>query len=199
MKFKYFSKLSMVFTVILLMDAFLICKNVRGDIQSPHNDTPTLGLESKTTLIDSQKVNKPLDTSDSVENIAYPVNKYSDYTVDEGEDLWGVFIKLGTGLSVVILLAWGAARLFKKSNLARKFGVDNPLIKLVERTYLSSKTSVILIEISGRTFALGLTDDAISKIAEWQTSDMDLPDETAHSSFANQFKNVLNPGSDGAR
>jgi len=198
MKFKYFSQLSTVFMVILLMDAFLICNNVSGDIQSSQKDTPTF-IESTTSLTDSQKVTKPLDTSDFVEEKTYPVNKYSDYMVDDGEDLWGVFIKLATGLSVVILLAWGAARLFKKSNLARKFGVDNPLIKLVERTYLSSKISVILIEISGRTFALGVTDDAISKIAEWKTSDMDLPDEVVHSSFANQFKNVLNPGSDGAR
>ena len=199
MKFKYSTKLNTVFFVVLVLDTFLLCKSVTGEIQPSSQDSTVIGTDSITLSGDPLVETKPTDTSHLVEEKSYPINDYPDYMSDNDGDLWVVFIKLAAGLSAVVLLAWGSARLLKKSALGRKFGVDNPLIKVVERTYLGSKTAVFLVEISGRTFALGVTDDTVSKIAEWETSEMDLPEKAISKGFSSQLKGVLNPGLDGVK
>ena len=199
MEFKYSTKSSTVFFIVLVLDTCLLCKSVTGEMQPSPQDSTVIVTDSITLLDDSPVETRPTDTSHLVEDKSYPKNDYPDYMLDNDGDLWGVFIKLAAGLSAVVLLAWGSARLLRKSALGRKFGVDNPLIKVVERTYLGSKTAVFLVEISGRTFALGVTDDRVSKIAEWETSEMDLPEKAISKGFSSQLKGVLNPGSDGVK
>ena len=198
MDFKY-STLRTVLLVVLALDTFLFCKSVTGEMQPPPQDSIVIDADSVLVLDDSLVETEPADTSDLVEDKSYMTTDSPDYMSENDGDLWVVFIKLAAGLSAVVLLAWGSARLLKKSALGRKFGVDNPIVKVVERTYLGSKTAVFLVEISDRTFALGVTDDTISKIYEWKTTEMDLPEKPIPRGFSSQLKGVLNPLSDGVK
>jgi len=200
MEFKYSTKLRIVFMIVLVLDTFLLCTNVTGEMQPPSQDLTAISPDSTALLDDGSLVEtKPTGSSDPVGNKSNEPIDYPDHMSDNDGDLWSIFFKLAAGLSAVVLLAWGSARLLKKSVLGRKFGVDNQLIKVVERTYLGSKTAIFLVEISGRTFALGVTDEAVSKIAEWKNSEIDLPDLPISAGFASQLKGILNPGPDGVK
>ena len=110
---------------------------------------------------------------------------------DDG-DIWSISMRLGFGLALVVLLAWGAAHLLRKSTLGKQLGADNTLIRVAERAYLGPKKAVFLVEIGGRALALGVTDDRITTLAEWTAGELDLtPRASVPSPFASQLKNVL--------
>lgn len=111
----------------------------------------------------------------------------------EGDgDIWSISMRLGFGLALVVLLAWGAAHLLRKSTLGKQLGADNTLIRVAERAYLGPKKAVFLVEIGGRALALGVTDDRITTLAEWTAGELDLtPRPSVPSPFASQLKNVL--------
>ena len=125
-----------------------------------------------------------------VEGDAY-VAQASGGVEDDG-DIWGISMRLGFGLALVVLLAWGAAHLLRKSTLGKQLGADNTLIRVAERVYLGPKKAVFLVEIGGRALALGVTDDRITTLSEWTAGELDLtPKPSEPSPFANQLKNVL--------
>ena len=111
----------------------------------------------------------------------------------EGDgDIWSISMRLGFGLALVVLLAWGAAHLLRKSTLGKQLGADNTLIRVAERAYLGPKKAVFLVEIGGQALALGVTDDRITTLAEWTAGELDLtPKPSMPSPFASQLKNVL--------
>lgn len=111
----------------------------------------------------------------------------------EGDgDIWSISMRLGFGLALVVLLAWGAAHLLRKSTLGKQLGADNSLIRVAERAYLGPKKAVFLVEIGGRALALGVTDDRITTLSEWTAGELDLtPQPSVSSPFASQLKNVL--------
>jgi flagellar biosynthetic protein FliO len=116
----------------------------------------------------------------------------ADGTAEEGDDIWDISMRLGFGLALVVLLAWGAAHVLRKSALGKQLGADNSLIRVAERAYLGPKKAVFLVEIGGRALALGVTDDRITPLAEWAAGELDLtPRATSPSPFASQLKNVL--------
>jgi len=105
---------------------------------------------------------------------------------------WGIASKLGMGLALVILLAWGAVYLLRKSSVGQQFGGVGQTIRIVERTYLSQKKAIYLVEIGDRTLALGVTEGQINALSEWQAGELELtvePESTG--SFATQFKKLL--------
>ena len=103
-------------------------------------------------------------------------------------------VKLGLGLGLVILLAWGTVFLLRKSAFGQQFGVSGNHIRVVERFYLGPKKAIYLVEIGGRPLALGITDAAITSLTEWQPGELDLPPRpTSSASFATQFRNLLVP------
>ena len=100
--------------------------------------------------------------------------------------------KLGLGLGFVILLAWGVVFVLKKSSVGRHLGSLGGTIRIVERTYLGPKKAVFLVQIGGRTLALGVTDSAISPLSEWREGELNLIDQKASAtSFATQLKSIL--------
>ena len=112
--------------------------------------------------------------------------------VEDDGDIWSISMRLGFGLALVVLLAWGAAHLLRKSTLGKKLGADNTLIRVAERAYLGPKKAVFLVEIGGRVLALGVTDDRITTLSEWTAGELNLtPKPSVPSPFANQLKNVL--------
>lgn len=111
---------------------------------------------------------------------------------ETGDSIWGVAMRLGFGLSLVVLLAWGAAYLLKKSALGRQLGTDSGAIRIVERAYLGPKKAVYLVEIGGRALALGVTETNIAPLSQWEAGEIELkPREAAPSPFAEQLKNIL--------
>ena len=77
---------------------------------------------------------------------------------EDGMTYWGVASKLGLGLALVILLAWGAVYLLRPSTVGQQCSGVGKTIRIAERTYLSPKKAIYLVEIGDRTLALGVTD-----------------------------------------
>ncbi len=144
------------------------------------------GLSIGATSTSEQAADEPL----FAEGDSY-VAQASSGAEDDG-DIWSISMRLGFGLALVVLLAWGAAHLLRKSTLGKQLGADNTLIRVAERAYLGPKKAVFLVDIGGRALALGVTDDRITTLAEWTAGELDLtPKSSVPSPFANQLKNVL--------
>jgi flagellar biosynthetic protein FliO len=112
----------------------------------------------------------------------------------EGEEVpyLAMMVKLGLGLALVILLAWGSVFLLRKSALGKQFGGTSRSIRVVERFYLGPKKAIYLVEVGGRPLALGVTDAAITPLTQWQPGELDLsPPPASPSSFAAQFRDLL--------
>lgn len=110
----------------------------------------------------------------------------------EGVPYLSLMVKLGLGLGLVILLAWGTVFLLKKSTLGQQFGAGGSNIRVVERFYLGPKKAIYLVEIGGRPLALGVTDEAITALTQWQPGELQLQARPAGSpSFASQFRAML--------
>lgn len=70
---------------------------------------------------------------------------------------------------------------------------------MLERSFLGPKKAIYLVEIGDRTLALGVTEEQVGKLSEWQKGEIDLSSNAipAAGSFAAQLRTVL--GRDGAR
>ncbi|MBI2506087.1 MAG: flagellar biosynthetic protein FliO [Candidatus Latescibacteria bacterium] len=113
---------------------------------------------------------------------------------DEDVPYLAMMVKLGLGLALVILLAWGAVFLLRKSAFGKQFGGTGSNIRVVERFYLGPKRAIYLVEIGGRPLALGVTEAAITPLTQWQPGELDLsPRPASSSSFAAQFRNLIYP------
>jgi flagellar biosynthetic protein FliO len=111
---------------------------------------------------------------------------------DEEAPYLEMMAKLGLGLALVILLAWGSVFLLRRSAFGRQFGGVGQTIRVVERFYLGPKKAIYLVEIGGRPLALGVTDAAITPLTQWQAGELDLaPRPPASPSFADQFRGLL--------
>lgn len=82
--------------------------------------------------------------------------------------------RMGFGLGLVVLLAWGAAVLVRRSGLSRQMGAAGGAVRVVDRTFLAPKKAVYLVNVGGRTLALGVTEAHISRLAEWSEGEVDL-------------------------
>ena len=108
---------------------------------------------------------------------------------------WEVASKLGMGLGLVVVLAWGAVFLLRKSGVGQQFGRIGKTVRIAERTYLSPKKAIYLVEIGDRTLALGVTEENISTLSEWQAGELELvASPVPGGAFATQFKNLLKQG-----
>ena len=108
---------------------------------------------------------------------------------------WEVASKLGLGLCLVVVLAWGAVFLLRKSAVGQQFGGIGKTIRIAERTYLSPKKAIYLVEIGDRTLALGVTEEQITALSEWSSGELELaPAPERGGTFSAQFKNLLKQG-----
>ena len=104
-----------------------IADSARSAVQDP-------SMES--TATSEQTAEEPL----FAEGDAYVAQARSG-AEDDG-DIWSISMRLGFGLALVVLLAWGAAHLLRKSTLGKQLGADNTLIRVAERAYLGPKKAV---------------------------------------------------------
>ena len=113
-------------------------------------------------------------------------------TSSAGESFLSIMIKLGLGLGLVVLLAWGAVWLLRRSSLGQQLGGTGQAIRVVERSFLGPKKAIYLVEIGGRVLALGVTEENISALGEWQEGEIEFePLQPPTQSFATHFKSVL--------
>ncbi len=105
-----------------------------------------------------------------------------------------MMVKLGLGLALVILLAWGTVYLLRKSALGQQCSGSGHNIRILERFYLGPKKAIYLVEIGGRPLALGVTEAAITPLTQWQPGELEFSFRTASSpSFAAQLRNLIIP------
>ena len=119
----------------------------------------------------------------------------SDEILDAGEateSFFSIMVKLGLALGLVVLLAWGAVWLLRRSALGQQLGATGQVVEVVERTFLGPKKAIYLVDIGGRVLALGVTEENISLLSEWPEGELELkPIKSSAPSFATHFKNVL--------
>lgn len=140
-----------------------------GETIADTSATSVLGVDTPSTFA----TEIPLDTSTS-------------------DSFFSIMMKLGLGLGLVILLAWGAVWLLRRSSLGQQLGGAGQVIRVVERSFLGPKKAIYLVEIGGRILALGVTEENISALTEWQEGELELkPLQPPAQSFANHFKSVL--------
>jgi flagellar biosynthetic protein FliO len=103
-----------------------------------------------------------------------------------------IMAKLGLGLGLVVLLAWGAVAILRRTALGQQYGAAGSAIKVFERAYLGPKKQICLVAIGGRTLAVGVTDQQITMLAEWDTDELAMPPEQAPGpGFAGQLRRLL--------
>ena len=140
-------------------------------------------------------------------SIASEVETTADYAAPEsieplaamevdpmGESLFSMIAKLAVGLGLVIFLVWGSVWLLRKSALGQKFGATGDTIQVLERSFLAPKKSIYLVEIGGRVLALGVTEENIALLTEWQVGELEISSPKSSSSpglFATQLKTLL--------
>ncbi|MBM3277998.1 MAG: flagellar biosynthetic protein FliO [Candidatus Handelsmanbacteria bacterium] len=118
----------------------------------------------------------------------------------EGVSYLTLMAKLGLGLALVILLAWGTVFLLRKSAFGQQFGAAGTNIRVMERFYLGPKKAIYLVEIGGRPLALGVTDAAITPLSQWQPGELEFAARPAPpSTFAAQLRSLLNAGRAGSQ
>jgi flagellar biogenesis protein FliO len=101
-------------------------------------------------------------------------------------------IKVGFGLALVVTLAWGTVYLLRRTTLGQGMAGSNSSVQVVDRNWLGPKKAIYLVDISGRTLALGVTEEHISVLSSWEAGEIEIARPTPQpGSFANQFKGML--------
>lgn len=112
--------------------------------------------------------------------------------VDEGPSLSGLVARLVGGLGLVVLLAWGGVWLLRRLGWQQPAAGAAGPIRLGQRVYLGPKKVLCLVEIGDRTLALGITDQCITRLAEWRAGELPVrPEEPARTGFAAHLRTRL--------
>ena len=151
-------------------------------------------LIGPTTLLAEES---PPTSTPEVETVAgQNIDLAAPVAADAAEaSYWEVASKLGLGLCLVVVLAWGAVFLLRKSAIGQQFGEIGKTIRIAERTYISPKKAIYLVEIGDRTLALGVTEEQITALSEWQSGELELaPTQERGGTFSTHFKNLLKQG-----
>lgn len=114
-------------------------------------------------------------------------------TEEAGElALLPLIFKVSFGLGLVVLLAWGSVYLLRRTTLGQGMASSTSAVRVLDRNWLGPKKAIYLVDISGRTLALGVTEEHISVLSTWEAGQIELSrPEPRQGSFANQFKAML--------
>jgi len=118
-------------------------------------------------------------------------------SLTDGDDLAdfslaALLFKVGLGLGLVVLLAWGSAFLLKKSPMGRELSTMGSGIRVLECKYLAPKRAIYLVEMGNRTLALGVTEQSIAVLSRWRAGELEIPaGEVKAGGFAAQFRSIL--------
>ncbi len=104
--------------------------------------------------------------------------------------------KVCMGLGLVVALAWGSVWLLRRTTLGQGAVGVGSMVRVMERTWLGPKKAIFLVDIAGRTLALGVTDEQISVLSSWEEGQIDVaqPTPATNGTFAIQLKSLLKRG-----
>lgn len=103
-----------------------------------------------------------------------------------------LIFKVCFGLGLVVMLAWGSVYLLRRTTVGQTMTGGSSAVRVVDRNWLGPKKAIYLVDISGRTLALGVTEEHISVLSTWEEGEIELArPEPQQSSFTNQFKTML--------
>ncbi len=102
-----------------------------------------------------------------------------------------LIFKVCFGLGLVVMLAWGTVYLLRRTTLGQGMASADSTVRVVDRNWLGPKKAIYLVDISGRTLALGVTEEHISVLSTWEAGEIDLQRPQPTGSFANQFRGIL--------
>ena len=92
----------------------------------------------------------------------------------------------------MVVLAWGSVYLLRRTTLGQGMASSTSAVRVLDRNWLGPKKAIYLVDISGRTLALGVTEEHISVLSTWEEGQIELSrPEPRQGSFANQFKAML--------
>jgi len=80
-----------------------------------------------------------------------------------------LFLRMGFSLAVILGLIWLAARLVRRTG--KKVGTSSAALEVIARRSMGRRSSLIVIDVSGRRLLVGATDAQISLVADL-TGDM---------------------------
>ncbi len=162
-------------------------KTVELDKTVDHQVVPTV-VQDEIPALDNEQVDVP-----SVGNDEYKeeVSWYgSSKTVGE-ESLWLLMVKLGLSLVLVVCLAFGAMWILRRTSVGQQMGAGGGTVSVIERTFLAPKKFIYLVDIGGRTLALGVTDEQIIALGEWQEGELSIVKPQQPNDLATTFKTLL--------
>ena len=100
--------------------------------------------------------------------------------------------KMAVGLACVVILVWGIVYLIRRSGLGQQFTQVGTSVKILERSYLAPKKTIVLVSIGEENLALGVTDSNINVLHTWQPGELVLSGANhAQSTFASQFRTLV--------
>lgn len=101
--------------------------------------------------------------------------------------------KVTLALGLVVLLAWGTVYLLRRSALGQGGPGPGSTVRVVDRSWLGPKKAIYLVDIAGRTLALGVTEETISVLSSWEEGQIELPSSATQGpgAFAAQLRALL--------
>ncbi len=105
-----------------------------------------------------------------------------DPMVRSAGSLWSLLLHLALSLTLIAALIWGSIYLMKRMS-GRSSTKGGRRIRVVECRFIAPKKAIYIVQIGGRTMALGVTDAHITMLTELP----DLPPETETAAASNAF------------
>ncbi|HLV08926.1 MAG TPA: flagellar biosynthetic protein FliO [Halanaerobiales bacterium] len=109
-------------------------------------------------------------------------------------------IKIAFYLLLVLGIIYLTAYLYKNKMMGQKQG---RYIRVLDRTYLNSKASLILLEVNERVLLLGISDNKIELLNEWESGEFQMISGERNKSFRDylqsftgKYRDVKNDGCD---
>ena len=108
-------------------------------------------------------------------------------------DLMPLLVKVSFGLGLVVLLAWGTVYLLRRSALGTGLTNQGSAVRVLDRNWIGPKKAIYLVDIGGRTLALGVTEEHISVLSAWEDGEISVsqPSAAGGGAFATQFRALL--------
>lgn len=122
---------------------------------------------------------------------------WAEAAVAEAEpfSLFPLLAKVSLGLGFVVLLAWGTVYLLRRSALGQGLSSPGSAVRVIDRNWLGPKKAIYLVDIAGRTLALGVTEESISVLSCWEDGQIQIaPRSQGPGAFATQFRALLSRG-----
>lgn len=167
-----------------------VARTIAQEPQVPQNPEPTIvqSVPMAAAAADSSS-GAALTTGEDL-----PAWMDADVTGQE-VSMMPLIAKVCLGLGLVVALAWGSVWLLRRTALGQGAVGGGSAVRVMERTWLAPKKAIFLVDIAGRTLALGVTEEQISVLSSWEDGQIDVqPSAPGPGAFAIQLKSLLNRG-----